>query len=35
LGERLAEAARAWVHSRYSRERMLDSMEALFRGVAA
>ena len=32
---RLAEAARAWVHSRYSRERMLDSMEALFASVAA
>ena len=29
------DAARAWVESRYSRERMLDSMEAVFRGVAA
>ena len=35
LGARLAEAARAWVRERYSRERMLDSMEAVFRGVAA
>lgn len=35
LGERLAMAARAWVSNRYSRERMLDSMEAVFRGVTA
>jgi glycosyltransferase involved in cell wall biosynthesis len=35
LGKRLAEAARAWVQSRYSRERMLDSMEAVFKSVAA
>ena len=35
LGARLAAAARAWVHSRYSRERMLDSMEAVFRSVSA
>jgi glycosyltransferase involved in cell wall biosynthesis len=35
LGERLAQAARAWVSSRYSRERMLDSMEAVFRSVTA
>ena len=35
LGESLARAARVWVESRYSRERMLDSMEAVFRGVAA
>jgi len=35
LGERLAQAARAWVRERYSRERMLDSMEAVFRSVAA
>ncbi|TAK71928.1 MAG: glycosyltransferase family 1 protein [Betaproteobacteria bacterium] len=35
LGERLAQAARAWVSSRYSRERMLDRMEAVFRSVAA
>jgi glycosyltransferase involved in cell wall biosynthesis len=35
LGERLAQTARAWVCSRYSRERMLDSMEAVFRSVAA
>jgi glycosyltransferase involved in cell wall biosynthesis len=35
LGERLAQAAHAWVGSRYSRERMLDSMEAVFRSVAA
>ena len=35
LAQRLALAARAWVSSRYSRERMLDSMEAVFRSVAA
>jgi len=35
LGEKLAQAARAWVENRYSRERMLDSMEAVFRSVAA
>jgi glycosyltransferase involved in cell wall biosynthesis len=35
LGQRLAEAARAWVRGRYSRERMLDSMEVVFRSVAA
>ena len=35
LGARLAEAARAWVRERYSRERMLDGMEAVFRSVAA
>ena len=35
LGERLAQAARAWVSSRCSRERMLDSMEAVFQSVAA
>ncbi len=35
LGERLASAARAWVSKRYSRERMLDSMEAVFRGATA
>ena len=35
LGARLAEAARAWVRERYSRERMLDAMEAVFRGVRA
>ena len=34
LGEKLAQAARAWVQSRDSRERMLDSMEAVFRGIA-
>ncbi len=34
LGERLALAARSWVSERYSRERMLDSMEAVFRSVA-
>ena len=34
LGERLALAARALVRSRYSRERMLDSMEAVFREVS-
>ena len=35
LGQRLAQAARARVHSRYSRERMLDSMEAIFRRLTA
>ncbi|MBK5103891.1 MAG: glycosyltransferase, partial [Burkholderiales bacterium] len=35
LGARLAVAASAWVRERYSRERMLDSMEAVFRSVAA
>ena len=35
LGQRLAEAALALVRERYSRERMLDSMETVFRGVAA
>jgi glycosyltransferase involved in cell wall biosynthesis len=35
LGERLAQAARVRVRERYSRERMLDSMEAVFRSVAA
>ncbi|MCJ7837938.1 MAG: glycosyltransferase family 4 protein [Burkholderiales bacterium] len=35
LGARLAAAASAWVRERYSRERMLDSMEAVFRSVAA
>jgi len=35
LAARLAQAARAWVTARYSRERMLDSMEAVFRSVAA
>jgi glycosyltransferase involved in cell wall biosynthesis len=35
LATRLAQAARAWVDSRYSRERMLDGMEAVFRSVAA
>ena len=35
LGQRLAQAARSWVRGRYSRERMLDSMEAVFRSVAA
>mgnify|MGYP001562580813 CR=1 FL=1 len=35
LGARLAQAARAWVRGRYSRERMLDSMEAVFRKVTA
>jgi hypothetical protein len=35
LAQRLAQAARAWVRSRYSRERMLDSMEAVFRKVTA
>jgi len=35
LGQRLAQAARAWVQSRYSRERMLDSMEAIFRRLIA
>jgi len=35
LGQRLASAARAWVSSRYARERMLDSMEAVFRRAAA
>ncbi len=35
LGARLAGAARAWVIGRYSRERMLDAMEAIFRSVAA
>ena len=35
LGEKLAQAACAWVENRYSRERMLDSMEAVFRSVAA
>jgi len=31
----LAQAARAWVRNRCSRERMLDSMEAVFREVTA
>jgi glycosyltransferase involved in cell wall biosynthesis len=35
LGARLAQAARAWVSEHYSRERMLDRMEAIFRSVAA
>ena len=35
LAQRLAQAARAWVQSRYSRERMLDSMEAIFRRLTA
>ena len=35
LAARLAQAACAWVSSRYSRERMLDGMEAVFRRVAA
>ena len=37
LQERLrrAHAARAWVRSRYSRECMLDSMDAVFREVTA
>ena len=35
LAARLAQAACAWVSSRYSRERMLDGMEAVFRGVTA
>ena len=35
LGARLARAASAWVRERYSRERMLDSMETVFRSVAA
>jgi glycosyltransferase involved in cell wall biosynthesis len=35
LAQRLAQDARAWVISRYSRERMLDSMEAVFREVTA
>ena len=35
LGERLAQAARAWVRDRYSREHMLNSMEAVFRKVTA
>ena len=35
LATRLAQAACAWVGSRYSRERMLDGMEAVFRSVAA
>lgn len=35
LGARLTEAARAWVRERYSRERMLERMEAVFRSVAA
>ena len=35
LAGRLTQAARAWVSSRYSRERMLDAMEAVFDSVAA
>jgi glycosyltransferase involved in cell wall biosynthesis len=35
LAQRLAQEARAWVLSRYSRERMLDSMEVVFREVSA
>ena len=35
LGARLAGAAGAWVRERYSRERMLDNMEAIFRSVAS
>ena len=35
LGANLAQAARALVRSRYSRERMLDAMEAVFRGAIA
>ena len=35
LGDRLARAARARVRERYSRERMLDDMEAVFREAAA
>ncbi len=35
LGQRLAQAALAWVRERYSRKRMLDNMEAVFRSVAA
>ena len=35
LSRRLVQAARAWVRERYSRERMLDSMEAVFCSVAA
>jgi len=35
LGARLAVAARAWVRERYSRERMLDGMDAVFRSVTA
>jgi glycosyltransferase involved in cell wall biosynthesis len=35
LGQRLAQAARAWVSGHYSRERMLDGMETVFRSVAA
>jgi glycosyltransferase involved in cell wall biosynthesis len=35
LGQRLAAAAGAWVRQRYSRERMLDAMEVIFRKVAA
>jgi glycosyltransferase involved in cell wall biosynthesis len=35
LAQRLADAARAWVSSRYSRERMLERMEAVFCSVAA
>ena len=35
LAESLAGAARTWVQSRYSRERMLDAMETIFRKVAA
>ncbi len=34
VGE-VPQAGSAWVSSRYSRERMLDSMEAVFRGLAA
>jgi glycosyltransferase involved in cell wall biosynthesis len=35
LGQRLAQAALAWVRERYSRERMLERMEAIFLGLAA
>ena len=35
LRERLAQAALAWVRERYSRERMLDRMEAIFVRAAA
>ena len=35
LVRQVPQAASAWVSSRYSRERMLDSMEAVFRGLAA
>jgi glycosyltransferase involved in cell wall biosynthesis len=35
LGTRLAARASAWVRARYSRARMLDDMEAVFRSAAA